>query len=256
MVIFLEPSFSLVKMSQTQIVDYVFYSCYMAYGRRSTYRRKGRRGNRSLTTRRIFNNKGAKAQAKQIYALKRAVNRVRAQCKPEVKYVKSETQNRALGLEHQGASFLQYYAQLPMPGISAGTGDGNRIGDNVRLLPMKLGINIRYEEYMNSLTKTYPVDIPLNSTGGQVRIIAVQAITAHSNEPQLVDLMNANEYNMGAIGAAGMMNMSFKRGITSHYKILMNKVVTVSKDRPIVNKRYLIRPAIKHLKVGRRTDST
>lgn len=222
----------------------------MSYGKyrgRSSYRKAGRSA-RTLSTRRIFNNKGAKAQAKQIYALRRAVNRVKAQCRPEVKYVKSETQNRALGLENSGASFLQYYAQLPMPGISAGTGDGNRIGDNVKLLPMKLGINIRYEEFMNSLTKTYPVDIPLASTGGQVRIIAIQAITAHSIEPQLADIMNANEYSMGAIGAAGMMNMPFKRGITSHYKILMNKVVTVSKDRPIISKRYLIRPAIKHLR--------
>ena len=57
----------------------------MAYARRSTYRRKGRRGNRTLSTRRIFNNKSAKAQAAQIYALRKSVNRVRRQCKPEVK---------------------------------------------------------------------------------------------------------------------------------------------------------------------------
>lgn len=56
----------------------------MVYGRRS-YRRNRRTRSRTLSTRNIYLRKSATNQAKQINALKRRVNYVSRQCRPEIK---------------------------------------------------------------------------------------------------------------------------------------------------------------------------
>ena len=106
----------------------------MAYGRkRSSYRRKGRRGNRTLSTRRIFGSKSAKAQAKQIYALRRAVNSVRSQCQPEVKICRSSISNRGLALDSTATPGTTPDSSFTLPLPIVGNSDSTRIGNKIKL---------------------------------------------------------------------------------------------------------------------------
>lgn len=218
----------------------------MAYGRRrSTYRRKGRRGNRTLSTRRIFNNKGAKAQAKQIYALRRSVNRVARMCKPEVKTARSITSNDVIGLNniYVGAtvSNVKYYtAPTPPPGEN----DYQRIGNIIKLLPLKINFSSQYKKIINSVTT--PIATKLMDTSGGVRMIVVQSKSALVNAPTITDLL---EYTPTGINdSVGILNSPFRRNITARFSILYNKVIYYSENQLIKCKNIAVRPAIKSMR--------
>ena len=215
----------------------------MVNARRSTYRRKGRRGNRTLSTRRIFNNKGAKAQAKQIYALRRAVNRVRSQCKPEVKVQFTSTANRLFSV---GSISPITDAVIPMPTINEGTGDNSRIGNVVRLYPMKVNTAMFYDEVINTRLG-YPPFSELRSHGAQVRFIAIQAKSALNATPTLNDILRAVNFE-GDINQSMMMRMPFTKGITARFNILKNTVFTLSKDKPCLSTTLKIVPRSRSLR--------
>lgn len=214
----------------------------MAYARRSTYRRKGRRGNRALSTRRIFSNKGAKAQAKQIYALRRAVNRVKAQCQPEVKIVRTSTANRGLALSSTATPGTTPYSSvsIPLPSPTTGTTDSTRIGNKVRLMNPKFYVGLQYRELNNSAAGYY--NSTLNNRGIQVRFIAVQAKVPHSAVPQLTDILQNVNFN-SQIDSMMMMREPFQIGITSRFNILMDKRITVNADSPTKSYRFSIKPS-------------
>lgn len=216
----------------------------MANARRSTYRRKGRRGNRSLSTRRIFNNKSAKAQASQIYALKRAVNRVRSQCKPEVKV--QYTQNTANRIFSYSGSVPVTDAMFPMPTISEGTGDGSRIGNMIKLYPLKINTAMFYEEVINSRLG-YPPFSELRTHGAQIRFIAIQSKAALNQAPSLNDILRAVDFDSD-IDSSMMMRMSFKTGITARFNILKNKVYSLSKDKPCLSTTIKVAPRSRSLR--------
>ena len=127
----------------------------MAYGRRSTNRRKGRRGNRSLSTRRIFNNKSAKAQAKQIYALRRAVNRVRSMCSPEVKVRRTSIDERGLALSSTASTGTVNWSVVRHPMPDSGSSDSTRIGNKIRLIAPKMYVALQYVENLKSAQSYY-----------------------------------------------------------------------------------------------------
>jgi len=156
----------------------------MVYGRR--YRRKGVRRNRTLSTRRIFNNKSAKAQAKQIYALRKSVNRVRKQCLPEVKVCRSSVNNFPMAFERSGfVGITNNRIDHPLP--VAGNSDSTRIGNKIRLIGPKIFIGLQYQEYKNSSMSYY--DSTLRNNGIQLRLIAIQAKIPHSSKPLLSDVL-------------------------------------------------------------------
>lgn len=214
------------------------------YARRSTYRRKGRRGTRTLSTRRIFNNKGAKAQAAQIYALRKSVNRVRRQCLPEIKEVEGIYDNRLLADGELPLTPEPWY-RLATPLPPLGTGDGERIGNIVKLLPLKFRMTLQYREDFQS--QQYPAFAELPQHGIQVRVIAVQAKAAHNDQPVLTDILDSINFN-GFLNSSAMMVQPFKRGVTARFSILYNKVFSVSKDRPQIAKTVKIVPRIKSLR--------
>lgn len=212
--------------------------------RRSTYRRKGRRGNRTLSTRRIFNNKGAKAQAAQIYALRKSVNRVRRQCLPEVKEVETNYDNRLLA-EADIPLVPEPWYRLDTPTPALGTGDTERIGNIIKLLPLKFRMTLQYREDYQS--QQYPAFAELPQHGIQVRVIAIQSKAVSNGPPVITDVLQGVNFG-GFLNSSAMMVQPFRTGITARYNILYNKVFSVSKDRPQIAKTLKITPRIKHMR--------
>lgn len=214
--------------------------------RRSTYRRRGRRGNRTLSTRRIFNNKGAKAQAAQIYALRKSVNRVRRQCLPEVKEFTS-AQNTIKAAAYTSADVNQTYFKIEVPIPQSGTGDNQRIGDKVRQLPITLFLNGLYRTITNS-SNGIPLYNVISSKGCGMRVVAVQNKIATNATPAITAIFDTFETSTNAVLTMANLNNPFKRGITANYNILYDKVFYFNDNKPIQNLKMKIYPKIKHLR--------
>lgn len=215
----------------------------MVYARRrSTYRRKGRRGNRTLSTRRIFNNKSAKAQAKQIYALRRSVNRVARMCKPEIKVKRSGIYHDVVGLNniYPGAT-VSNFKLYPIPLPLIGTGDDGRIGNLVTLYPVKFNFSSQYKKIINSVTT--PIASKLTDTSGGVRMIVLQSKSALDNPPDLTDILVDTPTSLS--DSVGILNSPFKTGITARYNILYNKIVYYSENQLIKCKNLRVKPVIR-----------
>ena len=201
------------------------------YARRSTYRRKGRRGSRTLSTRRIFNNKGAKAQAAQIYALRKSVNRIARSNRPEIKELSSQYDNRLFGAVNVSTMSTNFRFDGPLP--SLGTGDNQRIGNIVKILPLKWRMTLQYREQFDTAQQSTIWNVPpLPTNGFQVRFIAIQAKAASNEQPTLSDILDSYNDSADYLTSQAMLVQHFKTGITAKYNILMNKVFSVSKDTP------------------------
>ena len=211
---------------------------YAKYRGRSSYRKAGRSA-RTLSTRRIFSNKGSKAQAKQIYALRRAVNRVKAQCKPEVKVRRTAIDERGLALSSTASPGTVNWSVVRHPMPDSGTSDSTRIGNKIRLVAPKMFIALQYVERLNSAQSFY--NSTLQNHGIQVRLIAVQAKVAHTETPQLTDILQNVNFD-SQIDSVMMMRQPFQIGITSKYNILLDKHMTVDLDNPTKTYRVTLKP--------------
>lgn len=225
----------------------------MVYARRRRVgRRAGRRGARTLTTRNIFNRKGARAQAAQISALKKRINRVYRRTKPEFKVLRSATENRAFGYATtNGPSFLDRYALLGINLPSEGTADSQRIGNKLSLYPVNFFMNVRYTETNEIISNVYPyIQHPLKTTGMMLRFVAVQAIAAEAAPPTPSDIFQGAylDDSDSTPDSMMMMTMPFKNGITTKYKILKDKRIRVNQDNPIYAARFKVKPVIKSLR--------
>lgn len=223
----------------------------MRYAKRSRTRRAGRRGNRTLSTRRIFNNKGAKAQAAQIYALRKSIGRVRRQCRPEIKEVNTSFDNRLLGQYFSGTgspvTVSEAIFATPMPTV--GTGDNNRIGDLIKILPLKFRMTLQYREVYGTVAGSTVWNVPeLPTHGMQIRVIAVQAKASSSSVPTLSDILESYSNQTDYLTTAGHMVQQFKNGITARYNILFNRVYSVSQDKPQLARTLSIRPKIRSVR--------
>lgn len=214
----------------------------MAYGnRRSTYRRKGRRGNRALSTRRIFNNKSARSQAKQIYALKRRINRVYRATKPEVKVLEQGQYNALQLLPGQMTSFSEVFLRPEL-----GTGDDQRTGNVVNLKAATLFLSAKYSMTTRTSSGIPFYNVVNGSPGAGLRVIAVQTKVARAAAPTLQSVLhNAISDSAGGIYSMANLKIPFEDGITTSYHVLLDRVYQFSNNRPIISKRINIRPAMK-----------
>lgn len=224
----------------------------MAYARRSSYRRKGRRGARTLTTRRIFNNKSARAQAAQISALKKRINRVYNRTKPEYKLLRSTTSFKSFGYDTSDPNDgLTNFTVQALQQPNSGTQDNQRIGNKVKMYPVTFFMNIRYNETNQIIDNVYPyIQQPLNTNGLMMRFVAIQAMAA-ANEGPTIDSVFQNNYvnpDTPQSDLMMMMTMPFRNGITARYKILKDKRIHVNKDKPLYAARFKIKPQIKTLR--------
>lgn len=217
----------------------------MVNGRkRSKSGRKGSRGKRTLSTYNVLNNKGAKSQAAQILSLRKEIKRVKRQCAPEVKEVEGIYDNRLLADGELPLTPEPWY-RLDTPLPSVGAEDDQRIGNVIRLYPLKLRMTLQYREDYQS--QQYPAFAELPTHGVQVRVIAVQSKAVANAPPVLSDIIEGVNFN-GFLNSSAMMVQPFKKGITARYNILYNKVFSVSKDRPQIAQTLKIVPKWKSLR--------
>lgn len=192
----------------------------MAYGRRrSTYRRKGRRGHRTLSTRNIFNNKSARAQARQISSLKRRINYVYRQCRPEVK-LHEPLGPTVLTMQADlpsGYAFHRYLIEMP----DIGPTDNDRIGNSCNVKDVKVYMNMRMGFAEDVAVQLNGTSQTVNTT---IRVVAAMFRAGSDAQPQSNDVFsslstltqNAPLYNLNPISPLA-------EGVSSRFKILCDK---------------------------------
>ena len=206
--------------------------------------RKNYRTNRALSTRRIFNNKSAKSQAKQIYALRRTINSVRKQCQPEVKICRSSIDNRGLALSSTALPGTDNYSAFSHPLPNVGNSDSTRIGNKIKLVNPKIFIGLQYREPLKSSMSYYTST--LDTHGIQVRLIAVQSKVSHSTAPVLSDILQNVNFS-SQIESMMMMREPFQIGITSRYNIVLDRRMTVNLDNPTKSFRITLKPKFNNI---------
>lgn len=217
----------------------------MAFKKNGKYTWKGRRYHKYLSSRNIFGHKGAKSQAKQIYALRKSLNKVAKMCKPEVKTCRSENINDVVGLNniYPGVT-ISNYKSYAVPTPSVGTIDGQRIGDLITLYPLKVNFASQYKKIINSVTT--PIATKLMSTSGGVRMIVLQSLSALDNPPEPADVLSHTPTSID--NSVGILNSPFIKNITARFNILYNKVYYYSDNQLIKCKNLTIKPVIRKMR--------
>lgn len=179
------------------------------YGARR-YRRNYRRNNSRLSNRRVFGRTSAKSQASQIAVLRNRINKVYRRCKPEIKTLVTSAETK----DYTSNTLSSYYRFYPMTSPDLGTGDGQRIGNSIKVINGVLYLSMEY--FNNSQTGYHNTE----SAGCQYRIVIGQFNTKHgaSAVPGIDDLFEFPS-NTGA-NYTQMALSPFKEGITSQYSIL------------------------------------
>lgn len=208
--------------------------------RKRKFVRKNKRNTGATTTRNILTNKSATAQSKQLVATNKRITNLAKRFRPEVKLVRSNIDMRTIGHERAivGSNFIYFRPDIPAPGAT----DNGRIGNAIRLLPVKLFMCAQYNQKSNTIPA-----LQQKYLGGQIRVIAVQSMVASNGLPTLADIMREVTYNYQPAQLAGnfMMTMPFKNGITTQYKILYDRKFNINADTPMVTRRISINPKIK-----------
>ena len=224
----------------------------MAYGRKRTSNyRKTRRGNRTLSTRRIFNNKGAKAQASQIYALRKSVNRIARANRPEIKVYESNILTDEFTATTSGDSpnitnnmWRRYNINLP----SSGTGDDQKIGNVIHPLAVNYFINAQYGRVTHSSSGIPMYNLIDQGTGGSFRIVAIQAKQAMQTAPTPSDIFPLFENYPNWQTTIVNMTCPFRNGITTNWNIIYDKVKYINENKPIYTKRLKFKPALRNIR--------
>lgn len=224
----------------------------MAYGRRRTSNyRKTRRGNRTLSTRRIFNNKGAKAQASQIYALRKSVNRIARANRPEIKVYESSILTDEFTATTSGDEphitnnmWRRYDISLP----ASGTGDDQKIGNVIRPLAVNYFINAQYGRVTHSSSGIPMYNLIDQGSGGSFRIVAIQAKQSHQTKPTPEDIFPLFENYPQWQTTISNMTCPFRNGITTNWSIIYDKVKYINENRPIYTKRLKFKPALRNIR--------
>lgn len=203
----------------------------MAYGYKRYRRYRKSRSNR-LSTRRVFSKTSAKAQASQINTLRKRINYVSRQCRPEIKVLNGAV----LSNTFDSQTLLNTYWRIPGPFIELGSGDNQRIGDKINIKNVQFTFTAEY--YNNSPTGYHNSE----SAGTTMRIIVGQFKTprAYNIAPAISDVLSQSS-NTGAVYTHQAV-IPLKNGITEQYNILkdMKFVMTSSNNQRII--KFNIKP--------------
>lgn len=188
------------------------------------YSRAGRRGSRALSTRYIFNNKSARSQANTLNAMRKRINFVYRQCRPEVKTIESNPVT--LTLAHSTPNNLpSHLYQFTMPEL--GVEDNARIGNSCNILDahlfmsMRIGYQGDVSYQLNGLGQT------VNTT---IRVIPFMVKAATDVQPDPTDILPITASNVN--GPMYRMNSvaPFNEGVSSKYQILGDYKYTLRLD--------------------------
>lgn len=215
----------------------------MAYAIRRRSGRKGRRGNRTLSTRRIFNNKSARSQAKQISALNRRISRVYRATRPEVKVVEQAAYNAIQFLPGNRTTWEMAHI---VPNL--GTADDQRVGSAIKMIAPTLFFSAKYYDVTHT-TNGVPVYNMINGNrGAALRVIAIQSKVARDNVPGLGAILHNNISNSFTdIDTIPNLRIPFEVGITTQYNVVYDKVFYFNQNRPMISKRITFKPPRKAL---------
>lgn len=193
------------------------------YSRRGYRRRRTNRTRRALSKRNVFMNRSARSQAMQIAALNRRITTLSRATRPEIKISQVSDNLGDFNLSSEALTSSYYYKVIALP--SQGTGDAYRIGN--KIFVKDLYIKIAAEYYNNSTTGYHDTE----SSGTPVRVVLMEtkgpvAGTFTWTPDQLLEWSAASgaDYSLRAVSP-------FRQGITTQFKILYDKVRTVSTDR-------------------------
>lgn len=202
------------------------------YNRR--YKRRYYKRRSALSTRKIFNNKSAKSQANQIYALKRSVNSLSKRFKPEIfTHHLSDVISKNFTNSSFGDSYWSGYYQWP----NNGTGEETKRGDKIWVKNMQL--NFTFEYHNNSNTAYHSGE----SSGCPVRLIVMKSKTPVAGvAPDISDILlysnyTGAEYTQRAVSP-------YVHGITDKYKLLYNKVFYLNPTQNQKALRLFLKPGL------------
>lgn len=198
---------------------------------RRAYRK--RRGG-ALSTKRIFSKTSAKAQANQIYALRKSVTRLNRKLRPEVythnlPSVYSKTFSNGVLAD----SYWSGYYNWPAPG----DGDNERRGDKIWCKNMQL--NFTFEYFNNSSTGFHNSE----SSGCPVRVIILKSKTPIPltvpgiDDILLYSAMSGDEYTQRAVSP-------YVHGITDKFILMYNKVFYMNPTKNQKALRIYLKPGL------------
>lgn len=222
----------------------------MPYKANGRYTWKGRKYRKHLSTRNIFAHKGSKAQAKQIYALRKSIKKVAKMCKPEVKVVESNINIDEFTATTSGDEptivnnmWRRYDVALPPAGVN----DSEKIGNVITMLPITWFINAQYGRKTHSSNGIPFYNMVDGGTGACMRIVVVQSKQAMQTAPRPADFFPLFEDYAAWQTTITNMNCPYRNGITSNWNIIYDKVKYINENRPIYNKRLKIKPVDRHV---------
>lgn len=186
--------------------------------KRRFYKRRYNRKRSVLSTRNIYANRSARNQAYQIAALKRRINYVSKQCKPEVKVLTGDVITASFDTPTA-------YGKFKVMPPEQGTGENQRVGN---------AFNVKNGSFKILINKDI-VSESIQDNGLSYRIIIAQTVAptnSSSTVPNIDDLLAVTTNNSQCLVSP------FKDGITAKYRILRDiKGSTVSNEK-LLNIRY------------------
>lgn len=209
------------------------------YNRR--YKRYRKRYNRKLTKTNIYLNKSARSQATQIAALNRKINYISRRDKPETKVYNAP---QPISGSFTSDSITNTYTIQLMQPPARGVEDNNIVGDKINLLSVSLNL---YAEYYNTSNTGYH---NTESSGGIVRIIALQVKNNIGSSPALPSINNILQYASTTGSTYTAMSASpFINGITKTYRILFDAKYPINTNRNQLCKNIILRPKYKSIRL-------
>ena len=187
---------------------------YRYRNRRRYYRKRS-----VLSTRNIYANRSAKTQAYQIAALKRRINYVSRQCKPEVKVLTSDV------IVDEFDSVMAY-GKFAIGFPTQGTADNQRVGNSVNVK------NCSFRLLLNKCLAGTDTNADNGFSYRAIMIQTVSPIDPASAIPSLTDLLALSATNSEALVSP------FKDGITAKYRILRDVKGSTASNEKLLNIRY------------------
>ena len=196
----------------------------MPYGRRRVGRYGRRRYvRRTLSTRNIYSRRSALAQATQIAALKRKVNKVYRACKPEMKVNHGDV----FEVTFSNGALATNYATYAAPNIAVGSEDYQRVG-NVVWRRDEYEIRLTYNNNASSTSGLHNFE----TACAQLRVVVGMFKIPVSNNsiPAVTDIIH--DYGSTGVSYRALMVQPLVDGVTEKHRICHDKVYVVGLYNP------------------------
>lgn len=199
----------------------------MVYGKRYARKRYVRRYRpRTLSNRNVYGNRSARAQATQIAALRRRINKVYRACKPETKIVHD---GDILDYDFNNSATSKTWVAWTPPVITVGADDNQRVGNKV------------YRSDKWKFTATYSNNASSSSGlhNNETSFGWIRVICGCWKEPKAQYALPTPDsivHDYGTTASAYNVNMvqPLANGVTAEHRIFSDKLYKVNLQNPSV----------------------